>query len=124
MAHKIVNDSNWASLWVKEVNLGDDENALPAVNDLHIGSGAKIGLIGDTPRLGEDGDYYSTVDTAALIRLEAVSGTFTDGQAVYVTSAGVITGTATDNTRIGYANRPKAASGAGDLYVQLVPQSA
>lgn len=124
MAHKIVNDSNWASIWVKEVNLGTDANALPAVNSLHIGSGAKIGLIGDTPRLGEDGSYYSTVDTAALVRFEGVSGAFTDGAAVYATPTGTITGTATGNTRIGYANRAKTATGAGDLYVQLTPQSA
>lgn len=128
MANRIVKDSaSWASIHVKEVLVlasGGDVATLPAVNALWTGSGSKVGLIGDTPYKGQDGAYYATVDTAALVRLGAVTGTFTDGQDIYVTSGGAISGTSSGNRRIGYADRPKTASGAGDLWVQLTPQSA
>lgn len=128
MANRIVKDSaNWASIWVKEVQVlaaGGDVATLPAVNSLWAGSGAKVGLIGDTPYKGQDGAYYATVDMAALVRLSGVTGTYTDGQAIYVTPGGAITGTVSTNVRIGFADRPKTASGAGDLWVQLTPQSA
>lgn len=113
MANKIVKDSGLA-IFVKEVAVpeGTPINTLVRV-------GAKVGLVGDTPRKGQDGNFYATVDTAALIRVEA-SAAFTDGQTVYINGSGAVVTTATGNVAIGYADRAKS-SGAGDLWVQLVP---
>lgn len=115
MANRIVKDSGLA-IFVKEI-------AVPqatAINAL-VRSGAKVGLCGDTPRKGEDGNYYTTVDTAALVRLASIANAFTDGQTVYMnTSTGAVTNTATTSIAIGYADRPKGGS-SGDLWVQLVP---
>ena len=125
MANKVIKDSLLA-IFVKQVQVaapGTAEASVPKVNDLIV-AGTKIGLIGDTPRLGEDTAWYSTVDTAATILLENVSGTYADGSPVYRTSGGAITGTASGNTLIGYADRPKTASAAGLLWVQLVPRAA
>ena len=126
MANKIVKDSH-LPIFVKEVQVaaaGTDPtgNTFPKVNDL-TKVGAVAGLVGQTPRKGEDGAFYATVDTAALIRVSGVSGTFTDKAPVYLTGAGAISGTATNNTCIGYADRAKTASAAGDLWVQLVPNA-
>lgn len=124
MANKIVKDSGLA-IFVKEVQVlaaGGDVTTLPAINDL-FRVGAVAGLVGDAPRKGDDGAYYTTIDTAALVRISGVSGTFTDKVPVYVTSTGTVTGTATANTCIGYADRAKSASAAGDLWVQLIPSA-
>lgn len=94
----------------------------PKIHDL-VKVGGKVGLIDDTPRQGEDGAWYATVDVWAQIRLGGVTGTFTDGQPVYLTGAGAITGTATGNSCIGYADRPKSAGAAGNLWVQLIPSA-
>lgn len=104
---------------------GTDPNSasFPKIKDLVV-VGYKAGLINDTPRKGEDGAYYSQVDVFAQIRLGGITGTFTDGQPVYVTSGGAVSGTAAGNTFIGYADRAKANSAAGNLWVQLTPRGA
>jgi hypothetical protein len=126
MAAKVVKDSaNWASLWVKTVNLGNTESALPggsaaaAINQL-ARVGNKFGVIVDTPRLREDGNFYAQVDMAALVRVSGTAGTGTDGASVYITSGGTVTLTASGNFAIGFLDRPKAAAG-DDIWVQLVP---
>lgn len=126
MAAKIVKDSaNWASLWVKEVNLGSNAANLPggsaaaAINQI-ARVGAKIGVITDTPSLRTDGNYWATVDTAALVRVSGTAGTGADGATVFLTSTGVVTLTAGTNTPIGYLDRAKNAAG-DDIWVQLVP---
>jgi hypothetical protein len=87
--------------------------------------GAKVGLIIDTVRMGEDTAWYATVDMAARIRVDAFSGAATDGAPVYITSGGAVTLTATSNTRIGFVDQPGGKpSGSGPLFVQLTPQSA
>ncbi|MDF2915911.1 MAG: hypothetical protein K0S70_128 [Microbacterium sp.] len=126
MAAKVVNDSaNWASIWVKTVNLGSSEAGLPggsaaaAINQI-ARVGAKIGVIVDTPRLREDGNYYAQVDTAAHVRISGTAGTATDGATVYITAAGAVTLTATGNFPIGYLTEAKPVAGT-DIWVQLVP---
>lgn len=124
MANKIVKDSGLA-IFVKEVQVlaaNGDITTLPAINDF-FRVGAVAGLVGDQPRQGDDGAYYTTIDTAALVRVSGVTGTFTDKAPVYLTSGGAITGTATSNTCVGYADRAKTASAAGDLWVQLIPSA-
>lgn len=126
MANKIVKDSGLA-IFVKEVqvaaaNADTTATSFPKINDI-VSIGAIVGLIGDTPRKGQDGAYYTTVDTAALVRVSGVSGTFTDKAPVYLTSGGAVSGTATNNIAVGYADRPKTAGAAGDLWVQLVPRT-
>lgn len=117
MANKIVKDSQ-LSIFVKEVQVPQNT----AINDL-VSVGAVAGLAGDTARQGEDGNYYTTVDTAALIRVSGVAIAFTDKAPVYVTPGGAISGSSSGNTAIGYADRPKGAA-SGDLWVQLVPKVA
>lgn len=124
MASKVVKVSG-LSIFVKDVQVlaaGGDIATLPKVNDL-VQVGAVAGLVGQTPRKGEDGAYYATVDTAALIRVSGVSGAFTDKQPVYLTASDKSLGTAsgTGKSCIGYADRPKTATAAGDVWVQLVP---
>lgn len=126
MAALVVKDSaNWASIWVKTVNLGSSAAGLPggsvaaAINQI-ARVGNKIGVIVDTPQQREDGNYYAQIDLAALVRIKGTAGTATDGATVYVTSAGVVTLTATGNFAIGFLDRPKLAAG-DDIWVQLVP---
>lgn len=115
MANRIVKDSA-LPIFVKEIDV--PEGTL--INAL-VRKGAKVGLCGDTPRLGEDGKFYTTVDTAALVRLESVANAFTDGQTVFMNATtGAVTNSATGSFAIGYADRAKS-SGAADLWVQLVP---
>lgn len=87
--------------------------------DQFVSVGQKRGLVVDNPYAGPDGNLYGVVGTADLIRVDANSEAYTDGQKVYVTSGGVFTGTSTSNTYVGYANRAKAAV-SGPLFVQLV----
>lgn len=117
MANKIVKDSLLA-IFVKEVQVANTVKA----NDL-VAVGAVVGLAGDNPRQGEDGNYYTTVDTAALVRIDAVAIAFTDKAPVYITSGGAVSGTASGNTLIGYADRPKGAA-SGPLQLQLIPKAA
>lgn len=125
MANKIVKDSGLA-IFVKEVQVaaaGTAATDVPKINDLFTGAGAKVGIIGDTPRKGEDGAFYATVDTAALVRIDGVTVALTDGQAVFITPGKAISTTASGNTLVGYADRPKT-SASGPAFVQLVPRTA
>jgi hypothetical protein len=120
MANKIIHDSgSWASLWVKQYDCGTDAGALPAINSI-VKQGGKVGVVIDTPRLGLDGHYWCTIDTAAMVRVTGISGTGTNGQTVFLTSGGAVTLTVGTNTPIGYLDQAKAATG-DDLYLQLVP---
>lgn len=126
MANKVVTDSKMPigakSVQVAASNADPTSGTFPKVNDL-IKVGGKVGLIGNTPRQGEDGAWYSTVDTFALIRLDGITGAFADGAPVYITSGGAITATASGNLCIGYADGAKTSSGAGILRVQLIPSA-
>lgn len=126
MANKVVIDSlmpiGQKTVQVAAAGADPTSGTFPKTNDL-IRVGGKAGLVGNTPRQGEDGAWYSTVDIWALIRLDNVTGAFTDGQPVYVTSAGAITATATSNFCIGIADGAKASASAGYLRVQLIPSA-
>jgi len=126
MAAKVVKDSaNWASIWVKTVNLGATPANLPggsvanAINQI-ARVGSKIGVIVDTPQLREDGNYYAQIDTSALVRISGTAGTGADGAPVFITSGNAVTLTSTGNFAIGYLDRQKVAAG-DDIWVQLVP---
>jgi hypothetical protein len=131
MAQNVVKDSaNWASIWVKEVNLGATPASLPGGSvAAAIGKitqvGAKVGVVLDTPVLRADGNYWATVDMAALVRISGMSGTGTDGQTVLKAAgiAGAPTLTVGNNIPIGFLDRPKVATG-DDAWVQLVPGTA
>jgi hypothetical protein len=126
MAANVVKDSaNWDSIWVKEVNLGSVAASLPggsaaaAVGQFFM-VGSKVGVILDTPILRADGNYWATIDMAALVRVSGVTGTGTDGQVVYITTGNAITLTVGSNVKAGFLDRPKVATG-DDLWLQLVP---
>ncbi len=59
-----------------------------------------------------------TAKTTGVFELPKVAGAITQGADVYLTSAGEITVTATDNTLAGYAYQA-AASGDATVYVTL-----
>lgn len=88
--------------------------------DTWIVDGQKRGLTRDKAYLGQNGLSYAVLGTADVIRVDANAEAYTDGQKIYVTGAGVFTGTATSNTFVGYAHRAKPSATAGPLFVQLV----
>ena len=116
MASRIVKDSR-LPIFVKQVQVAPTAK----VNDL-VAVGAVRGLVGHTPQPGGDGNFYATVDTAAHIRVEGVAIAFTDKAPVYLTPGGAISGSASGNAVLGYAERPKGAA-SGDLHIQLVPSA-
>lgn len=126
MAKNVVKDSaNWASIWVKEVNLGAVAGSLPggsaaASVGMIINVKNKIGVVTDTPQLRPDGNYWATVDMAALVRISGTTGTGLDGAPVYITPAFGVTLTASTNVPVGFLDRPKVSAG-DDIWVQLVP---
>lgn len=89
-------------------------------NDFVV-SGAKRGYASIDARKGDNGLFYTVVDTGALIRLKGVTAAFTDGQTVYITPGGAFTTASSGNAAIGFADRAKPSAAAGDLWVQLVP---
>lgn len=125
MASKVVKVSG-LSIFVKDVQVAAAGTALadvPKVNDL-VAVGNVAGLVGQTPRKGEDGAFYATVDTAALIRVSNVSGAYADKATVYLKASDKSLASAAGSglAPIGYADRPKGAP-AGELWVQLVPKT-
>lgn len=118
MANKIVKDSG-LPIFVKQITVPQATVA----NQL-VSLGAVAGLANDAARLGDDSLYYVNVDTAALIRVDAVAVAFTDKQPVWLTSGGAIANATASGSRIiGYADRPKNGTSA-PLWVQLVPSAA
>lgn len=128
MAHKIVKDSHLA-IFVAQVKVAEPtakptDDGFPKVNDIvHVG--AKFGLVGAAPHLAEGGDgWYTTVDTAATIRVSGVAGTFADGDTVFLLGDGTLdNATGAGAVKIGYADRKKTDAAEGDLWVQLVPSA-
>lgn len=117
MANRIVKDSG-LPIFVKEIAV-----ASTVVANQLIGLGSVVGLANDAARLAEDGNYYVNVDTAALVRIDAVAVAFTKGAPVYATSAFAIAASSASGSRlIGYADRAKSGS-SGPLWLQLVPSA-
>ena len=118
MANKIVRDSH-LPIFVKSVDVPE----ATLVNAL-IGKGSIVGLANDKPRKGEDGLFYVMLDTAAEIRVDAVTGVWAIGAPVYMTSGfAPATGSASGSRLIGYATRAKTNASA-PLWIQLVPSAA
>lgn len=114
MANKIVSDSA-LSIFVKHVQVPSTTK----LGDL-VRQGSYVGLAGDTPYKGQDGKFYVSVDTAALIRVEKVAVALTAGAPVYLGSDGkILAAPATGAVLIGIADRAKAAASA-DAWIQLV----
>jgi predicted RecA/RadA family phage recombinase len=84
-----------------------------------IVQGEKRGITIENAYLGANGKSYAVVGTADIIRVDANTEAFTDGERVYVEPDGVtFTATATANQIVGFAHRAKAV-GSGPLHVQL-----
>lgn len=120
MALNIVKDSNLA-IFVQE--------SIPVASTVKgnswVSVGAVRGLAGYDAREGEDGKFYTNVDTAAQIRVDGVTGAFAVGDSVYVKADG--TGWAkaagADLLLVGRVAVAKVAA-AGKLHVNLIPQAA
>ena len=67
---------------------------------------------------GSDAAYYATVKFCGVFRFQ-LAFTLTVGQPVYITSAGVLTATATSNTLFGHAIKAKTGATAGDAWVRI-----
>jgi predicted RecA/RadA family phage recombinase len=105
---------------------GDPKDKLTApvasttVGGTFIQAGGIRGVAINAARLGEDGLYYSTIDTTAVIVVPAIAIAFTAGAPVYVTPDGLtFNATPTSNTLIGVAWRAKGAP-SGPLYIKLI----
>lgn len=126
MANKVVKESGLA-IFVKDVLVaaaGTAEADIPQSNDFIV-VGNIAGLVGQRPKQGEDGAFYATVDTAALVRVSGVTGAFADKATVYRKTADGTYGTASGAgvVAVGYTDRPKTATAAGELWIQLVPHT-
>lgn len=112
---------------LNEIYTKGDELVLPVASTVNSGDlvqvGQVIGVAQKDAVLGEDGNYYTTLKLSGVFKL-TTSVAVTVGQAVYVTSAGVVNVTATSNKFIGHAIKAKTTSTAGDVYVRLVPAAA
>ena len=120
MALNIVKDSNLNAFVAESVPVASTIKG----NDW-VGVGAIRGLAGFDPVQGEDGNWYTNVDTAAEIRVEGVSGAFAVGDSVYCTAGGTGWAKASGENLVlvGRAVRAKTAA-SGNLFVRLIPQSA
>lgn len=119
MAMNIVKDSHLNAFVAESVPVASTVKG----NDW-VEVGTIRGLAGFDATKGEDGLYYTNVDTAAEIRVEGVAGAFAVGDPAYrktsdgtwakVSGAGLVL--------VGRVVRAKAAA-AGNLFVRLIPQS-
>lgn len=87
---------------------------------VNVGGGIR-GIAINTPRVGTDTLYYSTVDTSCVFVVPANAVAFTAGSPVYVASDNVtFNATASGNTLIGIAWRAKTST-SGPLHIKLIP---
>lgn len=120
MAMNIVKDSHLPAFVAEGVPVPEGTKG----NDF-VSVGAVRGLAGFDAVEGEDGLFYTNVDTAAEIRIGAVTGAFANGDSVYrKTADGTFAKAAGEGlVLIGRAVRAKAAA-SGTLFVRLIPQAA
>jgi predicted RecA/RadA family phage recombinase len=85
--------------------------------------GQIIGVAQNDALQGEDANWYATLKLNGVFKLSTLVAV-TVGQAVYVTSAGVVNVTSSANKFIGHAVQAKTTSVAGPVYVRLVPTAA
>jgi len=112
---------------LNEIYKDGNELVLPVASTVNSGDlvqvGQIIGVAQNDAVQGEDGNWYATLKMNGVFKL-TTSVAVTVGQAVYVTSGGVINVTATSNKFIGHAIQAKAGTSAGSVYVRLVPAAA
>lgn len=112
---------------LNEVYTKADELVFPVASTVNSGDlvqvGQVVGVAQNKAVLGEDGNYYATLKLNGVFRLSTLVAV-TVGQAVYVTSAGVINVTSSGNKFIGHAIKAKVGTTAGDVYVRLIPSAA
>ena len=105
-----------------EVYEDGDSLVLPVANTVVSGQpviiGSLYGVALKDAYAGEDGAYYTTVKFCGVFRL-TVAFTLTVGQAVYITSAGALTTTATSNTLFGHAIKAKASATSGESWIRI-----
>jgi len=107
---------------LNEIYKDGNELVLPVASTVNSGDlvqvGQLIGVAQNDAVTGEDGNTYATIKMNGVFKL-TTSVAVTVGQAVYVTSGGVINVTATSNKFIGHAIAAKTTSTAGPVYVRL-----
>ena len=112
---------------LNEIYKDGNELVLPVASTVNSGDlvqvGQIIGVAQNDAVLGEDGNYYATIKMNGVFKLSTLVAV-TVGQAVYVTSAGVVNVTASGNKFIGHAIKAKTTTVDGDVYVRLVPAAA
>lgn len=85
--------------------------------------GQVIGVAERDAKVGENGSYYTTLKRSGVFELSTLVAV-TVGANMYVTSAGVVTTTATSNKFIGHALKAKTTTVAGLVPVILVQSAA
>lgn len=112
---------------LNEIYKDGNELVLPVASTVVSGDlvqvGQIIGVAQNDAVTGEDGNTYATIKMNGVFKLSTLVAV-TVGQAVYVTSAGVVNVTASGNKFIGHAIKAKTTTVAGDVYVRLVPAAA
>jgi len=107
---------------LNEIYTKADELVFPVASTVVSGNlvqvGAVVGIAQNKAVLGEDGNYYATLKLNGVFRLSTLVAV-TVGQAVYLTSGGVVNVTAAGNKFIGHAIAAKTTSVAGDVFVRL-----
>lgn len=106
-----------------EVYAVADSLVLPVASTVKSGDAVIVGGLYGVALVdaaaGADANYYTTVKFSGVYRFASFSGTLTVGQAVYITSAGALTTTASGNTLFGHAIKAKSASAAGEAWVRI-----
>lgn len=112
---------------LNEIYTNGNELVLPVASTVNSGDlvqvGQLIGVAQNDAVTGEDGNTYATIKMNGVFKLSTLVAV-TVGQAVYVTSAGVVNVTSTSNKFIGHAIQAKTTSVAGPVYVRLVQTAA
>jgi predicted RecA/RadA family phage recombinase len=112
---------------LNEIYTKADSLVYPVASTVNSGDlvqvGQIIGVAEHDAKVGEDGNYYATLKLSGVFEFPT-SVAVTVGANMYVTSAGVVTTTATSNKFIGHALKAKSGTSAGVCYVRLVQSAA
>ncbi len=112
---------------INEIYAVADSLVYPVASTVEAGNlvqvGQVVGIAEHDAKQGEDGSYYATLKLSGVFEL-TTSVAVTVGANLYVTSAGVVTTTATSNKFIGHALKAKTSTTAGPVYVRLVQSAA
>jgi predicted RecA/RadA family phage recombinase len=107
---------------LNEIYKDGNELVLPVASTVKSGDlvqvGQLIGVAQNDAVTGQNGSTYATLKMNGVFKFSTLVAV-TVGQAVYVTSAGVINVTASGNKFIGHAVTAKTTTTAGEIYVRL-----